>query len=104
MIGFLKYFKTKKIFTFSYYIPAPPSRNTPYHERQFDQLTERLTLEGHKIVDIKLQSVSNENSSGTLVIVLYRPKSVHTPFIISESSQKMSQEDQSRPEGLYYLD
>lgn len=54
--------------TFTYYVPAPPSRKTGYQEKEFDYITKYITELGFHIIDIKVESHSSENSCGMWVI------------------------------------
>lgn len=56
--------------TFSYFIPAPPSRKTGYQEKEFDHIIGYLTSKGFEILDIKMQSLNTELSSGMWVICI----------------------------------
>ena len=54
--------------TFTYYIPAPPSRKTGYQEREFDAIIDYVTSLGFKILDFKLQSHSDGERGGLWVL------------------------------------
>ena len=56
----------KKIFGFDYYgkksftyfLPAPPERNTGYQEKEFDQIISHLANKGYEVIDFHTQSIS----------------------------------------------
>ena len=105
MIDIRAFFRKKsKRLTFTYYVPAPPSRNTPYQERHFDSLIKSLSEEGHQIVDVKMQSVQSEKNSGTLVIVVYEALLNSKEFSMSKFDDDFPHDNTEKPEGLYYLD
>ncbi len=54
--------------TFTYFIPAPPSRSTGYREKQFDKLVFELIQKGHDILSIHTQALNTKQSSGMWVI------------------------------------
>ena len=71
MSGIVGAFKPKKYYqTFTYYIPAPPSRHSSYREKEFDQLVLEIGNQGFTIEDIKTASHQTHNHSGCWVICL----------------------------------
>jgi hypothetical protein len=71
---FRSLFNRKKTYfakkTFTYYVPAPPSRKTGYQEREFDSVVEHINSLGYEIIDLKLQSHSSDQKSGLWIICL----------------------------------
>ena len=59
----------ENIQTFTYFIPAPPSRKSGYREKNFDTLTHQLAQKGFDILDIKTQSISHGEQPGIYVIL-----------------------------------
>ncbi len=58
--------------TFTYFLPAPPSRKSGYREKNFDNLIKELNQLGFEIVDIKTQSIDHNDQPGLWVIVSMR--------------------------------
>lgn len=56
--------------TFTYYVPAPPARKTGYHEKEFDTVFEHVIKLGFQLLDIRTQSHSTAESSGTWVFCI----------------------------------
>ena len=93
-----------KIQTFTYYIPAPPPRNTGYREKQFDRIMTEITSKGFEIVDFKTQALSREKWSGIWVIFLLRPNNKNID-LNNLDFDSIDNEDKKVPlEGLYHLD
>lgn len=70
---FSSLFKEKKFRfqqTFTYYVPAPPTRKTGYQEKEFDFITQHIFKLGFELLDFKIQSHSNEGSSGMWIVCL----------------------------------
>lgn len=66
-----KAFKPNKYYqTFTYYIPAPPSRHSSYREKEFDQLVLEINRRGFEIEQIKTVSHQTSNQSGCWIICL----------------------------------
>lgn len=59
--------------TFTYYIPAPPYRKSGYREREFDKIMAGISGSGFAIIDIQVQSVSTQESSGVFIIATIQP-------------------------------
>jgi hypothetical protein len=59
--------------TFTYYIPAPPHRNTGYREREFDKIMAGISNSGFEILNVNAQSVSTHDHSGLFIVVVLRP-------------------------------
>ena len=71
MSGIQSFFKLKKYYqTFTYYIPAPPSRHSSYREKAFDQLVLEIGKKGFTIEEIKTVSHQTQNYSGCWIICL----------------------------------
>lgn len=60
-----KYYLTK---TFTYYIPAPPTRKNGYRENEFDNIIAKLVSTGYEIISLNSQSHSSEEKSGMWII------------------------------------
>lgn len=58
----------EKIRTFTYYIPAPPTRRSGYREKEFDKLMAEIIDSGFNIKSLVTQAHTGENSSGMWVI------------------------------------
>jgi hypothetical protein len=55
------YYATK---TFTYFVPAPPARDTGYREKEFDKLFFELMKSGHEVI-----SINTESTNGGMWIV-----------------------------------
>ena len=44
--------------SFTYFLPAPPERNSGYQEKEFDQIFSYLNNAGYDIIDFKTQSIA----------------------------------------------
>lgn len=62
-----KYFATR---TFTYYIPAPPSRKTGYQEREFDAIVNYIASLGFELIDFKLESHNEHDKSGMWIVCI----------------------------------
>ena len=71
---FTRLFKQKKVTkTFTFYLPAPPARNTPYREKYFDKLMYEFLSKGHEVISINTESHGpSEGNGGLWIIVLVR--------------------------------
>ncbi|HXH75185.1 MAG TPA: hypothetical protein VNJ08_09490 [Bacteriovoracaceae bacterium] len=58
--------------SFTYYIPAPPSRKSGYREREFDKILTGILQSGFIIESLQTQSVGNEDGAGLFVIAVLR--------------------------------
>ena len=56
--------------TFTYYVPAPPTRKTGYQEKEFDFITQYILALGFELIDLKVQAHSTENSSGMWIVCI----------------------------------
>jgi|GEM_PF-2081370 hypothetical protein len=54
--------------TFTYYIPAPPTRRSGYREKEFDKLMAEIIESGFTIKSLSTQGHTGEDSSGMWVI------------------------------------
>ena len=50
-----KYYGQK---SFTYFLPAPPERNTGYQEKEFDQILSHLNKKGYEVLNFHTQSIS----------------------------------------------
>lgn len=76
--------------TFTYFIPAPPSRKLGYREKAFDGIVKEISKNGFDITDIKTQSIGHKSSSGMWVILILRPLSQRAlDFDLSSVQQEM---------------
>ena len=60
--------------TFTYFIPAPPSRKSGYQEKEFDFLMDYLQKNDLDILNINTQSIASEKSNGLWIICLLGAK------------------------------
>ncbi len=56
--------------TFTYYLPAPPSRKSGYQEKEFDRLIQHIMAQGYELIDIKTQSHSKSDQAGIWIICI----------------------------------
>lgn len=66
--------KTYKIQSFTYYIPAPPKRESGYREKQFDKVFYHFINKGYEIISLNTQSDMSPNSGGFWIICLVKAK------------------------------
>lgn len=68
----------KVVFTYTYYIPAPPKRGQGYREKQFDKLIEEIVNLEIEIINIHCQSHESGQGSGMWALCLLkgRPKQI----------------------------
>jgi len=64
--------KSFKIQTFTYYIPAPPARDSGYREKGFDKVFYSFINLGYEIISITTQANKGQNHSGMWVICTVR--------------------------------
>lgn len=50
--------------SFSYFLPAPPKRNSGYQEKEFDRVIDHLNELGFELIDMKTQSHNGTESAG----------------------------------------
>ena len=79
-----------KIQTFTYYIPAPPSRDSGYREKQFDKVFYEFINKGFDIIDIKTQSHSSQNAQGMWVLVTVRATNKESSKLDLEFDREIS--------------
>lgn len=58
--------------TFTFYIPAPPSRKTGYREKEFDTILFNFINQGYDILEFNTQSSSNAGQSGMWALITVR--------------------------------
>lgn len=56
--------------TFTYFIPAPPSRKTGYREKEFDKIINGILTSGFELKELQTQTVP----TGMYVIALLKAK------------------------------
>ena len=64
--------KRYKIQTFTYYIPAPSSRESGYREKQFDKAFYSFINQGFEILSINTTSNTGPNGSGMWFVATVR--------------------------------
>lgn len=60
--------KMKELKTFTYFIPAPPSRKNGYREVEFDKIMQGILQSGFELVSLQTQGLEN----GMFVIALLK--------------------------------
>lgn len=60
--------------SFTYFLPAPPVRKSGYQEKEFDLIFSHLLQMGYDLLDIKMQSISGENSNGVWIVCVLGAK------------------------------
>ena len=83
--------------TFTYYVPAPPSRNTPYREKKFDQICFKVLSAGFEIVEFKTVAHQSESQNGFWAIFILSPiskeaQTMDLDLLIEESTQTAQNE------------
>ena len=108
----MKLFKNKeyKQSTFTYFIPAPPERNSGYREKHFDRLISEFLALGFEVLDIKTQSIASNRTQGMWVVFLVRATNdvaneMNFENFEEKFSHKLSNEVKAKIEidGLYYI-
>lgn len=93
MSGIVGVFKPKKYYqTFTYYIPAPPSRHSSYREKEFDQLVLEIGHQGFKIEDIKTVAHQTHNHSGCWIICLISSGNQRKKLALNFADKTITQE------------
>lgn len=90
-----------KIQTFTYYIPAPPSRKSGYREKEFDRLFYKFVNQGFEVLSINTQSNPGKDQSGLWVIVTVRSTDPNMAF---KELDEQELEAEAPIEGMYYID
>lgn len=44
--------------SFTYFLPAPPERNSGYQEKEFDQIFSYLSKQGYDVIEFRTQSLA----------------------------------------------
>lgn len=108
LTGTFKPQKNYKIQSFTFFIPAPPSRSTGYREKQFDKLFYEFINRGYKILKFTTQSCSGENHSGMWLVFIVQALNaeaeklnLHDEF---SEALKTRSNVKNEIEGLYYID
>ncbi len=84
--------------TFTYFIPAPPSRQLGYRENHFDQLFKSFLEIGFEIIDFKVAPISgngynqssnlpSQNAQGVWVFYVLRPLNAEAQNTVWEDFQ-----------------
>ncbi|MBT3236993.1 MAG: hypothetical protein HN353_13640 [Bdellovibrionales bacterium] len=92
--------------TFTYYIPAPPPRQTGYREKEFDQLFYNFINRGYHIISVNTETHHSQDHSGMWVIFTVKNCSCHTEDLKMDddfSIYKNDQEKFDQVEGFYPL-
>lgn len=100
--------KDFKIQTFTFFIPAPPPRQSGYREKQFDKLFYEFINRGYEILHFSTQACTGENNSGMWLVFVLRATNadaeklmLNDEFITDLKSRASVKEE---IEGLYYID
>lgn len=59
--------------SFTYFLPAPPERNSGYQEKEFDNIFSYLSKQGYEVIDFKTQSIAygeNNHCAGIWIICI----------------------------------
>jgi len=59
--------------SFTYFLPAPPQRNTGYQEKEFDLIISYLNKKGYDVLDFRTESINygeNGSSAGIWIVCL----------------------------------
>lgn len=102
--------KQYKIQSFTYFIPAPPNRQTGYREKQFDRLLTEFLSHGFELVDMKTQSISSAHTAGMWVLCVVRPTNLKAEKMNWDNFQEKLASDTSLEakqknaiDGFYYI-
>lgn len=88
-----------KIQSFTFYIPAPPLRNSGYREKHFDQMFYEFINHGFKIISVNTQSHVGEKHSGMWFICVAQALTEKADQLnLSDLYEKIE-----KTEGLYHL-
>lgn len=112
MFNVLKIFKKEqfKIQSFTYFIPAPPHRQTGYREKHFDRLLSEFLSYGFEIIDFKTQSLASTSTAGMWVVCLVRPTNKEAEAMNWDNFQEKLANNDSKVarqknsiDGFYYI-
>lgn len=112
MFDVFKYLKKEKfkIQSFTYFIPAPPHRQTGYREKHFDRLLTEFLSYGFEVVDFKTQSLASSSSAGMWIICLVRPTNKEAEAMNWDNFQEKLANNVSKDarqkssiDGFYYI-
>lgn len=97
-----------KIQSFTFFIPAPPSRLSGYREKQFDSIFYEFINKGYKILSFNTQACNGANQSGMWVICVVQATNSEAEKLslneIFNDQLKNKIEVKNEIEGLYYID
>ncbi|HXH29638.1 MAG TPA: hypothetical protein VNJ01_02385 [Bacteriovoracaceae bacterium] len=60
--------------TFTYYLPAPPSRKSGYRERELDKILQGYLESGFELHSLNTESISHE-TGGMYVLAVFKTRS-----------------------------
>tara|TARA_B100001971_G_C18268046_1_gene596661 strand:+ start:101261 stop:101599 length:339 start_codon:yes stop_codon:yes gene_type:complete len=95
--------------SFTYFLPAPPERNTGYQEKEFDQIFSYLNKMGYEVLQITTQSIAygeHNHCAGIWIVCvlgLTRPELVDKEVNIDymEISQNTNSDIQMDPDIIH---
>ena len=101
--------KDYKMQSFTFFIPAPPGRNSGYREKNFDKLFYEFINRGYKIISLNTQAVSTgEKHSGMWIICLVQATNPEAEALnlddIFMDQVRGKAQVKEEIEGLYYID
>lgn len=95
--------------SFTYFIPAPPVRQSGYREKHFDRLLTDFLAQGFDLIEMKTESISSPQVAGMWVICLVRPTSAKAASLKWDDFQERHSNSSTKTptenpiEGFYYI-
>lgn len=88
--------------TFTYFVPAPPKRNTGYREKEFDKVFYNFINSGYELINLTTQNSGVESSPGMWIIATVRATKPNLKLNLSEDYTQTTEEDE-QIDDLYYI-
>ena len=63
---------------FTYFIPAPPQRQSGYREKQLDKIVNEILSRNLTIIDLKVTSMNSGDRAGMWIIIQFKPQCKHS--------------------------
>lgn len=105
-----------KIHSFTYFIPAPPKRQSGYREKQFDKVFFEFINQGYEILSVHTQALSNQTQPGMWVLITARSSGASEdkiqdwpfeadlePAILEGGQIELESDVDEKVDGLYFI-
>jgi len=97
-----------KVQSFTFYIPAPPSRKNGYREKEFDTIFYNFINQGYDILDTNTQTNSSKLQSGIWVMFTVKAKTIAASKLNLNddflNNLKLDDGASEKVEGLYTIE